>query len=88
MRSPRGKAGGVEKAESGKRKAESESSFFDNDQTFPRGSVAFDSAFLMRGIEHEWHAGGDSGVNREFAVKNRGPVNTLALAGGASIFTL
>jgi hypothetical protein len=23
---------------------------------FPRGSVEFDSALLMRRIEHEWHA--------------------------------
>ena len=35
-----------------------ESSFFDNRNTFPPGSVEFDSAFLMRGIEHEWHARG------------------------------
>jgi uncharacterized protein DUF2071 len=32
-----------------------QSSFFDNEQCFPRGSVRFDSALLMRGIEHEWH---------------------------------
>jgi hypothetical protein len=30
------------------------SSFFDNRSLFPAGSVEFDSAFLMRGIEHEW----------------------------------
>jgi hypothetical protein len=32
-----------------------ESSFFDNRALFPAGSVEFDSALLMRGIEHEWH---------------------------------
>ena len=31
------------------------SSFFEDRNTFPLGSVEFDSAFLMRGIEHEWH---------------------------------
>jgi hypothetical protein len=30
----------------------------DNRTSFPPGSVEFDSAFLMRGIEHEWHARG------------------------------
>jgi hypothetical protein len=34
------------------------SSFFDDRRLFPEGSVAFDSAFLMRGIEHEWHGRG------------------------------
>jgi hypothetical protein len=33
-----------------------ESSFFDDSRRFPRGSVEFDSALLMRRIEHEWHA--------------------------------
>ena len=33
-----------------------ESSYFEDATTFPAGSVAFDSALLMRGIEHEWHA--------------------------------
>ena len=32
------------------------SSFFSNEKVFPRGSVRFDSALLMRDIEHEWHA--------------------------------
>jgi hypothetical protein len=32
-----------------------ESSFFDDVRRFPKGSVAFDCALLMRGIEHEWH---------------------------------
>jgi hypothetical protein len=35
-----------------------ESSFFENTGLFPPGSVEFDSAFLMRGIAHEWHARG------------------------------
>lgn len=31
------------------------SSFFDDETAFPNGTSVFDSAFLMRGIEHEWH---------------------------------
>jgi hypothetical protein len=31
------------------------SSFFDDEKLFPKGSVTFDCALLMRGIEHEWH---------------------------------
>lgn len=32
-----------------------ESSFFANEAVFPRGSVAFDHALLMRNISHRWH---------------------------------
>lgn len=31
------------------------SSFFGDTSIFPEGSVEFDCALLMRGIEHEWH---------------------------------
>jgi hypothetical protein len=31
------------------------SSFFEDRERFPEGSVEFDSALLMRNIEHEWH---------------------------------
>ncbi|HET6262142.1 MAG TPA: DUF2071 domain-containing protein [Chloroflexia bacterium] len=31
------------------------SSFFADESLFPRGSVRFDHALLMRDIEHEWH---------------------------------
>ena len=43
-----------------------ESSFFDRCDAFPPGSVAFDSAFLMRGIQHEWHARGRMCCHHEF----------------------
>ncbi|HJT35825.1 MAG TPA: DUF2071 domain-containing protein [Pirellulales bacterium] len=33
-----------------------ETSFFDDRGLFPAGSVTFDSALLMREIDHEWHA--------------------------------
>ncbi len=32
------------------------SSYFTNETDFPRGSVTFDSGFIMRGLEHEWRA--------------------------------
>jgi hypothetical protein len=32
-----------------------ESSFFEDRTLFPAGSVEFDCALLMKGIEHEWH---------------------------------
>ncbi|NGM65452.1 DUF2071 domain-containing protein [Sphingobacterium sp. SGR-19] len=31
-----------------------ESSFFENEEIFPKGSVTFDNALLMTNIEHEW----------------------------------
>jgi len=31
------------------------SNFFENESLFPEGTVKFDCALLMRGIEHEWH---------------------------------
>lgn len=31
------------------------SSFFEDARLFPKGSIEFDCALLMRGIEHEWH---------------------------------
>lgn len=34
------------------------SSYFDDRDRFPAGAIEFDSAFLMRGIEHEWHSRG------------------------------
>ena len=30
------------------------SSFFENESIFPKGSVKFDNALLMKNIEHEW----------------------------------
>jgi hypothetical protein len=32
------------------------STFFEDESRFPRGSIAFDSALLMRDVDHEWHA--------------------------------
>jgi hypothetical protein len=35
------------------------SNFFEDDSVFPKGSIEFDCALLMRGIEHEWHGKAD-----------------------------
>jgi hypothetical protein len=32
------------------------SSFFENDSIFPEGTITFDNALLMRGIDHEWNS--------------------------------
>jgi hypothetical protein len=34
---------------------EVQSSFFEDETLFPKGSIEFDCALLMRDIEHEWH---------------------------------
>jgi hypothetical protein len=49
------------------------SSFFEDRTLFPAGSVEFDSALLMRGIDHEWHG-------RESLCDEVGPRQRLALA--------
>jgi hypothetical protein len=35
-----------------------ESSFFHNAAIFPPDAAEFDSALLMRGVQHEWHVRG------------------------------
>ena len=35
------------------------SSFFDDESLFPKGSIEFDCALLMRGIDHEWRGQSD-----------------------------
>lgn len=42
------------------------SSFFDDVSLFPKGSIAFDCALLMRGLEHEWHGQADLCVKPSF----------------------
>ena len=41
-----------------------QSSFFEDENLFPKGSVTFDNALLMTNIEHEWHS-----VEDKFAQK-------------------
>jgi len=38
---------------------EVKSSYFDDASLFPKGSIEFDCALLMRGIEHEWYGKSD-----------------------------
>jgi len=45
---------------------EMQSRFFDDAGLFPRGSVQFDCALLMRDIEHEWHGREDLIVSEQF----------------------
>lgn len=35
-----------------------ESSFFEDERRFPKGSLRFDCALIMRNIQHEWHGRG------------------------------
>jgi len=36
-----------------------ESQYFEQKQMFPKGSIFFDHASIMRDIEHEWHSCGE-----------------------------
>lgn len=38
------------------------SSFFENESIFPKGSVAFDNALLMKKVEHEWNSLRDKSI--------------------------
>jgi len=35
------------------------SSYFSDETKFPRGSIGFDHALIMRNVEHEWHSADD-----------------------------
>jgi hypothetical protein len=35
------------------------SSFFDDTERFPKGSIEFDCGLLMRNIQHQWHGQGE-----------------------------
>lgn len=48
-----------------------ESDFFNDSRLFPPGSVEFDCALVMRGIEHEWHACGEMDVLRRVTRTSR-----------------
>lgn len=40
-----------------------QSSFFENEDIFPKGSVKFDNALLMTKIKHQWHSVGQKSQN-------------------------
>lgn len=59
---------------------QAESSFFGDARRFPRGSVEFDSALLMRGITHEWRALGRFGQSpTPAAPSHHGPAAVFEL---------
>ena len=45
------------------------SSFFEDRSLFPQGSIQFDCALLLRGIEHEWHGKPDLCCEAPLAVE-------------------
>jgi uncharacterized protein YqjF (DUF2071 family) len=47
------------------------SSFFEDETLFPKGSIRFDCALLMRQIEHEWHGKSDLCCAPEMALTGR-----------------
>jgi hypothetical protein len=59
------------------------SSYFEDESVFPKGSVTFDSALLMRGIQHEWLGQADlcCGVPAGAAAAQPAPVPSLSQAG-------
>jgi uncharacterized protein YqjF (DUF2071 family) len=38
------------------------SSYFADEESFPKGSAVFDHALIMRNIDHEWHAASDLSI--------------------------
>lgn len=46
-----------------------QSSYFENESAFPRGSVEFDCALLMRGIRHEWRGRDDLCCSKNIGVR-------------------
>ena len=67
---------------------EVQSSLFDDKSLFPPGSIEFDCALLMRGIEHEWHGRDDlycTGRNAtEGAAYSAAPNGSCANSGSVS----
>jgi hypothetical protein len=39
------------------------SSYYTDETKFPKGSVTYDHALIMRNIEHEWHAAAEMCVS-------------------------
>ena len=56
------------------------SSFFDDRSVFPAGSIEFDCALLMRGIEHEWHGRSDLCCRAPVAAQGEPAVPSGALS--------
>ncbi|MDB5391082.1 MAG: hypothetical protein JWM11_6728 [Planctomycetaceae bacterium] len=58
---------------------EVQSSFFENEAFFPKGTTEFDCALLMRGIDHEWHGESDLCCNAKATTDARGAPTSLPL---------
>ncbi len=52
------------------------SSFFEDESLFPAGTARFDSALLMRGIPHEWHARAPIRITTDVASPPNHPIDT------------
>lgn len=46
------------------------SSFFDDSSVFPSGTVEFDNALIMRGIDHQWRSGESLYCDRSLAMEH------------------
>jgi hypothetical protein len=58
-----------------------ESSYFGDHRLFPRGSLEFDCALLMRGIEHQWHARGRLNQSRSGSVPSAISLSHSSISG-------
>lgn len=47
--------------------SEARSSYFEDEQRFPKGSIEFDHALIMRNLRHEWHKAADLFLSRRAA---------------------
>lgn len=55
------------------------SSYFDDEKIFPRGSIEFDNALLMRGVEHHWRGLPDLCCEAASPVEAAASVRTVGL---------
>jgi hypothetical protein len=67
--------------------AEVESTYFSDEGRFPKGSVEFDHALVMRDVAHEWRAAEDLFTGHEAASSSSDPSDEpLALPGTQTVF--
>ncbi len=59
--------------------AEVRSSYFSDEGRFPRGSVEFDHALVMRDVAHEWHGARDMSLLREAPGRLADPTPALVM---------
>lgn len=66
--------------------SEVESTYFSDEGRFPKGSVEFDHALVMRDTAHEWHAAEDLYTRHDAAQASDPAGEPLALPGTQTIF--